>query len=757
MQDLTSVRVVNAKHKDGSLIPMLLTSSEIIVSNQKMYSLLFEPIRSRGGAVITACQQGIIQTCSDNVGPLFGVRARTLCGKPLCQLFLGEDVIECSLNANTKSKYASAKYQLGAPVEITASTADGPLSVVVEVVDSRNNMFVVTVKPKSAASSSVAKKVVFTEEKVDVKTAKGGVDPNQQVAEEEIGYYTVTGALGVGQCGMVRKGTHRTTGTQVAVKTLAKDTFAEVGLAWPGKEPELMKYLHHPNIVQLYDSVMSRNRLYLVMELVNGGELLSYCFDTGPLPEVKARQFFRDILAAVDYLHRKGIVHRDLKLENCLLDTGNLGALDSSSTRVKIIDFGLANFYLSGTLKTSCGSADYAAPELFTSSVYYGPPVDVWAMGVMLYSMVAGEFPFDDIQATLDGEYVWPIRPSKQLENMIGDLFELNPDLRLTMDQIRRHEWVNTGYRGPPDRPPIATVAHTATPGAAAVSSGATRQKDAAGEVRRDVLTLRLDVLVMMEKEHGFATEAAVESILNEDINQFTATYKMLLLKFSKLDAPCESEELERVKVVVHEVQRQREIGQVGKGLNLTNIRSAVRLRHKSGMAGTLSAPSSPRDLSGDSEDILSTNQLAKVHVPLPARRPHATAPVAIDENRASASSAQKTFTRERSQTFGGSPNKSRPNSALFSISVSPQTEEAALDVLQLSGSDSGGRRRSVFNEVHVADDPMLAPSRTTVEREISRNRLTGGSLGSLWSVMRSTSSSNMEREYQLVLSDHGS
>ncbi len=361
--------------------------------------------------------------------------------------------------------------------------------------------------------------------------------------------------------------------------------------------------------------------------------------------------------------------------------------------------------------------------------------------------MVAGEFPFDDIQATLDGEYAWPVRPSKQLENMVADLFELNPDLRLTMDQIRRHEWVNTGFRGPPDRPPIANVAHSVS-SPAAVSTGANRLKDSAGEVRRDVLTLRLDVLVMMEKEHGFALEAAVESILNEDINQFTATYKMLLLKYSKLDAPCDPGELDRVKLVVNEVQRQREIGQVGKRLNLTNIRSAVRLRHKSGM-GSSSAPTSPRD-SSEGEEVVSTEQLqlgGKVVVPLPSRKPHATAPVSIDENHGS----PVVFTRERSSTFGGSPNKPRP-APMFSLSVSPQVEEVSTFPPLQPGID--GRRHSI-EEVHAADDSMLIPTKS-LEREMSRNRLTGGSLSSLWNVMR-VNSANFEREYQLVLDDHGS
>ena len=748
------------------MIPILLTSSEIIVSGQKMYSLLFEPIRNRGGAIITTCQQNeIIQSASDNISTVLGVRARALFGKSLASLFGGAQVVDMSLAAKVKSKYgAHGKHLIGAPIEVTATSADGPVNVIVEVIDSRNNMFVLTIKHKSSYAAPVKSLSFSSEKTVDMKTAKGGVDPNQQLAEEEIGYYTVTGALGVGQCGMVRQGTHRTTGTQVAVKTLTKETFAEVGLAWPGKELELMKYLNHPNIVQLYDCVMSSDRLFLVMELVSGGELLSYCFDAGPLPEGTARTFFRDILGAVDYLHRKGIVHRDLKLENCLLD---------DSQHVKLIDFGLANFYLAGTLRTSCGSADYAAPELFTSSMYYGPPVDVWAMGVMLFSMIAGEFPFDDIQATLDGDYRWPETPSKSLVKFVSEVFELNPDLRLTVEQMRRNEWVNSGFRGPPERPAIVVPHHSAT------TSSRQATKDA-HEVRRDVLNLRHDVLVVMEKDYGFVTEAAVESILSEDINQFTATYKMLLLKYARFDAPCESVELERVKVIVNDVQRQLEIGQVGRKLNLPHIRSAVKLRHRSGFSsGTSSAPVSPRDASPRQlSDILSTDQLqSAVAVATLAVSAEKKAPSSLpnlegrqkkkrpSSGKGAVRSLDETGTvptvlRERSSTFGGSPSKQIPIPNFGKLAALQQQSQNQ-DVVVAGSPLDIARRLSMAEDLPAAhmDDELLESSNAVgrvVERNASRSRLTGGTLSAVWKAMRN-SSETFEREHKVVMEDHGS
>ena len=157
-----------------------------------------------------------------------------------------------------------------------------------------------------------------------------------------------------------------------------------------------MKALNHPNIVQLFDCIVTDDCMYLVMELVAGRgvfvfclfdflyevlnffvfkQLLTYCKQVGPLHEAKARLFFRDLVSAVDYLHRKGIVHHDLKLEHCLLD---------ERLYLKLIDFGLATSCMGETLKSACESTVYSAPELFTAVKYQGPPVDVWAMGVIL-------------------------------------------------------------------------------------------------------------------------------------------------------------------------------------------------------------------------------------------------------------------------------------------------------------------------------------------------------------------------------------
>lgn len=645
MKDLTSVRVVNGKHKDGSMTPMLLTSSEMRLGGQKLYSLLFEPIRDRDAAIVTTCHDGIIQTASDSVKSIFGRRARAICGERLSTFFEDdEDAIERSLAANKKNRLGQ-KNLVGAPVDMVLK-ADDWTPVIVEVIDSRNNIYVVTLKLGELSDRKVTRKQLTYDEE-GLKTQKGGVDPEATVDAEEIGFYTVVKALGVGQCGLVRQGMHRTTGTNVAIKTLTRETFDQVGLKWPGKELELMSHLRHPHIVQLYDCIQAADRMYLVLELVSNGELLSYCYDHGTLPEDQARSFMRDIISGVDYLHRKGIVHRDLKLENCLL---------TEQKRVKLIDFGLAAYYLQGNLKTSCGSSDYAAPELFTSSLYYGPPVDVWAMGVILFSMVAGEFPFEDIQATLDVNYEWPISPHRSLSTLIEGMFDLNPDLRLTVEQIRRNDWVNTGYSGPP----LRVTTGGGLEGGKVRSGELSRPFD----VKKDVLDIRFDLLVMMEQEHGFVLEGVVEAILSESIDQFTATYKMLLSKFPN-EVATDAEAIERARAVVAEIRKQREIGSMSVNLDLSKIRLAVRQRHrKSDMAfrhGGLSAPPSPRK-ENDAPADASTDSLASM---LEAAFDNP------DKSDLRSSPARpRTTTRERSITYGG-PTSSTPPLPRF-ISVKP-------------------------------------------------------------------------------------
>ncbi len=170
-----------------------------------------------------------------------------------------------------------------------------------------------------------------------------------------------------------------------------------------------------------------------------GGELFDYIVQHGKMQEDKARRFFQQIICAVEYCHRHKIVHRDLKPENLLLD---------NDLNVKIADFGLSNIMTDGNfLKTSCGSPNYAAPEVINGKLYAGPEVDVWSCGVILYVLLVGRLPFDDehipsLFAKIGkGHYVVPSYMSPGAASLIKKMLAVNPVHRATIEEIRQDPW----------------------------------------------------------------------------------------------------------------------------------------------------------------------------------------------------------------------------------------------------------------------------------------------------------------------------
>lgn len=180
--------------------------------------------------------------------------------------------------------------------------------------------------------------------------------------------------------------------------------------------------------------------IIMVLEYA-GGELFDYLVKHGKMPETKARRFFQQIVCAVEYCHRHKIVHRDLKPENLLLD---------ADLNVKIADFGLSNIMTDGNfLKTSCGSPNYAAPEVISGKLYAGPEVDVWSSGVILYVLLVGRLPFDDefiptlFKKISSGNYNTPHYLSAGAKNIIHRMLKVNPVQRITIQEIRQDHWFN--------------------------------------------------------------------------------------------------------------------------------------------------------------------------------------------------------------------------------------------------------------------------------------------------------------------------
>jgi carbon catabolite-derepressing protein kinase len=260
--------------------------------------------------------------------------------------------------------------------------------------------------------------------------------------EQRIGAYKVLRTLGEGSFGKVKLAIHNGTGQQVALKIIARKKLISRDMAGRvEREIEYLQLLRHPHIIKLFTVIKTPNEIIMVLEYA-GGELFDYIVQHGRMKEPEARRFFQQMLCAVEYCHRHKIVHRDLKPENLLLD---------ENLNVKIADFGLSNIMTDGNfLKTSCGSPNYAAPEVIGGKLYAGPEVDVWSCGVILYVLLVGRLPFDDehipslFAKIAKGTYSIPQWMPTGAANLIKKMLVVNPVHRATIEDIRADPWFTT-------------------------------------------------------------------------------------------------------------------------------------------------------------------------------------------------------------------------------------------------------------------------------------------------------------------------
>uniref|UniRef100_A0AAQ4QXK9 MAP/microtubule affinity-regulating kinase 3 n=1 Tax=Gasterosteus aculeatus aculeatus TaxID=481459 RepID=A0AAQ4QXK9_GASAC len=315
--------------------------------------------------------------------------------------------------------------------------------------------------------------------------------------QPHIGNYRLLKTIGKGNFAKVKLARHILTGKEVAIKIIDKTQLNPTSLQKLFREVRIMKGLNHPNIVQLFEVIETDKTLYLIMEYASGGEVFDYLVSHGRMKEVEARAKFRQIVSAVHYCHTKKIVHRDLKAENLLLD---------ADANIKIADFGFSNeFTLGNKLDTFCGSPPYAAPELFQGKKYDGPEVDVWSLGVILYTLVSGSLPFDGQnlkelrERVLRGKYRVPFYMSTDCEGILRRFLVLNPTKRCTLDQVMKDKWINSGYEEDDLKPHIEPIEDFSDPA-------------------------RIEVMVGM----GFTSGEIKDSLLNQKYNEVTATYLLL-------------------------------------------------------------------------------------------------------------------------------------------------------------------------------------------------------------------------------------
>ncbi|RKP37252.1 kinase-like domain-containing protein [Dimargaris cristalligena] len=257
--------------------------------------------------------------------------------------------------------------------------------------------------------------------------------------------------IGEGEFAKVKFAVERQSGTEVAIKLIKKESIdSEAKLSKINREISALKSVRHPHIVQLYEIIETDRYIGIVMEYASGGELFDYILAHRFLREKEAGRLFAQLISGVDYLHKQHIVHRDLKLENLLLD---------NHRDLKITDFGFANQFRKATedlMATSCGSPCYAAPELVVNDgMYVGTAVDIWSCGVILYAMLAGYLPFDDDPTNPDGDninqlykyilttpLVFPDYISSSARDLLRRMLVPDPIQRCDIRAIMAHEWL---------------------------------------------------------------------------------------------------------------------------------------------------------------------------------------------------------------------------------------------------------------------------------------------------------------------------
>lgn len=298
------------------------------------------------------------------------------------------------------------------------------------------------------------------------------------------GEYYLGNTLGEGEFGKVKMGWKQEGGVQVAIKLIRRDSVGTnpTRLAKIYREIAILRDISHPNIVRLHEMVETEKHIGIILEYASGGELFDYILNHRYLKDNAARRLFAQLVSGIGYLHKKGIVHRDLKLENLLLDRNR---------NIIISDFGFANTFnpndelgeeiehnLSSReyvkrmeldqiqpggwrrgdlMQTSCGSPCYAAPELVVSdSLYTGRKVDVWSCGVILYAMLAGYLPFDDDPANPEGDNInllykyivstpltFPEYVTPHARDLLRRILVPDPRKRADLFEVARHSWLS--------------------------------------------------------------------------------------------------------------------------------------------------------------------------------------------------------------------------------------------------------------------------------------------------------------------------
>lgn len=296
---------------------------------------------------------------------------------------------------------------------------------------------------------------------------------------KKVGKYDIGRTLGEGTFGKVKFAVNTDTHERVAIKVLDKDKIQKQNMgAQVKKEISIMKMVRHAHVVQLKEVLASRTKIFIVLELITGGELFDKIVSEGRFDEAQARFYFRQLVHGVGYCHEQGVCHRDLKPENLLLDeNGDL----------KISDFGLSALYTgeqdegesrAALLHTTCGTPNYVAPEVLADRGYDGRAADTWSCGVILYVLMAGFLPFDEptmsalFRKIQKADFTYPSWFSNDARALLDKILVSDPVVRIPLKDVVYEPWMQVEESKTSSDSEAPKVAVTAEQMASAIEEG---------------------------------------------------------------------------------------------------------------------------------------------------------------------------------------------------------------------------------------------------------------------------------------------
>ena len=255
--------------------------------------------------------------------------------------------------------------------------------------------------------------------------------------------YAVKEVIGKGGFGVVYAAERKSDKLEVAVKEVSKDTNTLTNNNVPLEVALMQQVKDVPGVIQIIDYFDKNDCFYIVMERFNSKDLFDFISEQGPLSEALSRDLFSQLVNTVSECHKKGVVHRDIKDENILIDI--------KTGKTKLIDFGSGALIENRVYQEFKGTRVYSPPEWINSGAYTAEALTVWSLGILLYDMVCGDIPFESDHEISTARLVWfkQLSLSNQVKDLISGCLTLDPAKRLTLDEVQDHPWLRGEIRVP--------------------------------------------------------------------------------------------------------------------------------------------------------------------------------------------------------------------------------------------------------------------------------------------------------------------